>query len=237
MGIAISLAIIVLAALTHASFQLSVSVLTMLSAHTIGSKKSRGRLLHLTSSFVLGAGIMTILLLSFTSFLLINLFGNYAPQVVWAIACGLTVGVAISVWIFYYRRAKGTMLWIPRSIARYLADRTEATKIGAEAFSLGLVSVIGELIFIVAPLLISALVIIQLPPAWQLIATIIYTIISMLSLLIVWIGISGGHSLSRIQKWRETNKHFLQFAAGAGLIVLGSFVYVNEIVVNMVGKF
>jgi hypothetical protein len=34
--------------------------------------------------------------------------------------------------------------------------------------------------------------------------------------------------LSRIQRWREANKHFLQFAAGSGLLILGFFVYVNE---------
>jgi hypothetical protein len=42
--------------------------------------------------------------------------------------------------------------------------------------------------------------------------------------------IGSGHSLSRIQRWREANKHFLQFAAGAGLIVLGGYLYVNEVV-------
>lgn len=235
MSIPISLAIIALAALVHASFQLSVSVLTLLSAHTLGAKRSRFKLLRLTTSFVFGVGLMTLLLLSFVSLLLLSLFGTETPQVIWAIACGLAAGVAISIWLYYYRREKGTTLWIPRSFAKYLTDRTRSTKLCAEAFGLGLSSVVGELLFVAAPIFISALVLIQLPPIWQLVGIGIYTLISMLSLIIVWISISSGHSLSRIQKWRESNKYFLQFASGAGLIVLGFFVYVNEIIVITIG--
>ena len=81
----------------------------------------------------------------------------------------------------------------------------------------------------------AALVLIHLPPMWQLAGIGIYTVISLLSLIIVWVLIGSGHSISQIQKWRESNKHFLQFAAGAGLIVLVFFVYVNEILGNTVG--
>jgi hypothetical protein len=236
MGIPVSLAIIALAALVHASFQLSVSVLTLLSAHTIGTKRTRAKLLRLITSFVFGAGVMTLLLLSFLSLVLLSLFGMNTPQIVWAIACGISAGVAVSIWLFYYRREKGTMLWIPRSIAEYLTDRTQSTKLSAESFGLGLSSIVGEILFIIAPLFISALVLIQLPALWQLVGIAIYTVISLLSLIIVWTAISHGYSISQIQKWREANKYFLQFVAGAGLIVLAFFVYVNEIVVFAVGK-
>jgi hypothetical protein len=235
MDIPSSLAIISLAALVHASFQLSVSVLTLLSGHSIGAKHSQARLLRLTSSFVLGAAVMTVLLLSFTSQMMIYLYGSITPQVVWAAVCGLLVAVAICIWLFYYRHDKGTALWIPKAFATYLNDRTKATKKSAEAFGLGLSSVIGELLFIIAPLLISALVIIQLPSTWQPVGIAIYTVIAMLSLLTVWVLIGSGHSLGKIQKWRESNKYFLQFVSGAGLIVLVLFVYVVEIVGNTMG--
>lgn len=237
MGIPISLAIIALSALIHTSFQLSVSVLTLLSGHAIGSKQSQAKILRLTTSFVIGAGLMTLLIISSVSFILLCLFNNDAPQVIWAAACGLSAGIALSVWLFYYRRGKGTMLWIPRSFAKYLTERTKSTKLAAEAFGLGMSSVIGEIIFIFAPVIVSSLVLIQLPIIWQLVGVIIYTIISMLSLIIVWVSISSGHSLSRIQRWREKNKNFLQFVSGAGLIILGFFVYINEIVIESIGKF
>ena len=225
-----SLAIIAFAALIHASFQLSVSMLTLLSGHAIGGKIAHIKLLRLTSSFSLGVAVMTLLLLSFMAFVLQHSFGNHAPLLAWAIACGLVLGLGVAVWAFYYRRETGTSLWIPRSMARYLSERTKATKLGTEAFGLGLSSVIAELLFIVAPMAISALVLIQLEPSLQLLGIAIYTIISLLSLLIVWALIGSGHKLSRIQKWRENNKRFLQFAAGSGLLILGFYVYVDQVV-------
>lgn len=235
MDIPSSIAIVSLAALIHASFQLSVSVLTLLSGHSIGAKHSQARLFRLTTSFVLGAGVMTMLLLSFVSLVLLHVFGENTPQIVWAASCGLLIGVAISIWLFYYRREKGTVLWIPRSITSYLNERTKSTKLSAEAFGLGLSSVIGEILFIIAPLVMAALVLIQLPPMWQLLGIVVYTLISLLSLIIVWILIGSGHNLGKIQKWRESNKYFLQFAAGAGLFVLVFFVYVTEILGSTVG--
>lgn len=237
MDISVSLSIISLAALIHASFQLSVSVLTLLSSHTIGAKRSHTKLLQLTTSFLIGAGTMTVLLISTISLLLLHLFGNQTPQIIWTSGCGLLIGVAFSVWLFYYRPNKGTALWIPRSVAHYLTERTKLTKLSAEAFGLGLSSVFGELLFIIAPLVISSLVLIQLEPMWQLIGVGVYTLISLLSLIIVWILVGSGHNLGRIQKWRETNKRFMQFASGTGLIVLCFFVYVYKILGSTIGGF
>jgi hypothetical protein len=207
----------------------------LLSGHVIGAKRSQAKLLRLTTSFVIGAGIMTLLLLSFMSLVLLDFFWAETPQIIWAIACGLSVGVAVSIWLFYYRHEKGTTLWVPRCIASYLTERIKSTKLSAEAFGLGLSSVVGEILFIIAPLVMSALVLIQLPSLWQLVGIGIYTVVSMLSLIIVWVLIGSGHNLSRIQNWRETNKYFLQFAAGAGLIVLTFFVYVSEILSKAAG--
>lgn len=229
MDIPSSLAIVTLAALIHASFQLSVSVLTLLSGHAIGARTSQARIMRLTFGYVSGVGVMTLLALSFISLIFLHLFGHDAPQVVWAFTCGLLIGVGLAVWFFYYRREKGTSLWIPRSFARHLSDRSKATKSAAEAFSLGLTSVVSELLFIGAPMIISALVLIQLPAHWQLVGIAIYAVISLLTLVSIWVLIGSGHKLSSIQKWREDNKHFLQFAAGGALAVLGFFVYVCKI--------
>lgn len=225
-----SLAIIAFAALIHASFQLSVSMLTLLSGHAIGNKTAHHKLLRLTNAFTLGVAVMTMLLLSFIALVVRDSFGGHIPLVIWAIGCGLLIGLGIAVWAFYYRREQGTSLWLPRSMAHYLSDRTKATKQSAEAFGLGLSSVVGELVFIIAPLLISALALVHLSPLWQLAGIGIYTLISLTSLLIVNSLIGSGHKLSRIQKWREDNKRFLQFAAGCGLLILGFYVYVDQIV-------
>ena len=236
MDIITSLAIVGFAALIHASFQLSVSVLTLLSGHAIGSKKSHARLVRLTTSYMTGVGVMTLLLLSFVSLGFIHWFGTDVPLLVWALVCGLVLGIGIAVWLFYYRRnAKGTELWIPRAFAKFLTERSKKTQQGAEAFSLGLTTVVSELIFIIPTVAIAALVLIGLPPEWQLVGIAIYTLISLLGLLIVWSLIGSGRSLARIQKWRTDNKRFLQFSSGGALIVLGFFVYVSKIMATVLG--
>lgn len=231
-----SLAIVAFAALIHASFQLSVSVLTLLSGHAIGARKARRRVLRMTSSFVTGAGVVTLLLLSTISFAFLHIFGAEAPLIVWAIVCGLVLGIGVAVWLFYYRRNRaGTELWIPRSFAKHLTNRSKATSESAEAFSLGLTSGIAEILFILPCLAIAALVLVGLPSGWQLAGIAIYTVISLLGLIVVWSLIGSGTSLGAIQKWREHNKRFLQFAAGSALIALGFFVYVNKIMAAVMG--
>ena len=235
MDIPSSLAIVTLAALVHASFQLSVSVLTLLSGHARGAKKSHAKAMRLTFGYIAGTGVMTLLTLAFICFMLVHSFGVDAPLYVWAIACGLLVGVGVAVWAFYYRKDRGTTLWVPRAFARHLSDRSKATNFSVEAFSLGLTTIIGELLFIAAPMVISALVIVQLPGVWQIIGILIYAIISLVPLLGVMVLIGSGRSLGSIQKWRESNKHFLQFAAGGALSVLGFFVYVCKILTDVTG--
>ncbi len=230
MDIISAFTIICVAALIHASFQLSVSVLTLLSGHAIGARRSHGNLLRLVGGFVFGVAVMTMLVVSFASLVFSKLFAaGEIPALFWAVACGLLLGIGVAVWIFYYRRGKGTSLWLPRGLASYLNNRSKATKESGEAFGLGLSSVMLELIFIVAPVIVTALVLIQLPALWQLVGIGVYTAISLLSLLIVAALIGSGHGLGRIQKWREDNKNFLQFAAGSGLFVLGFYVYVNQV--------
>jgi hypothetical protein len=235
MSLTASLATIILAALIHSSFQLSVSVLTLLSGHSIGLEHSHKKLLGLTTSFILGACLIVLLLISALAFITSGIFFDGITQAVWAGSCGLLLGVAASVWIFYYRREKGTALWVPRGMAKYLTDRTKTTKAKAEAFSLGVSSVLGEILFIIAPLIVGGLTIAQLPLIWQLTGAMIYTLVSMSSLIIIWALIGGGHTLGRIQRWREDNKYFLQFISGAGLIILSVFVYINTVVSSVSG--
>jgi hypothetical protein len=230
-----SLAIIILAALIHASFQASVSTLTLMSSHSLGAKVGHKKLLRLTGGFVSGVAVITLLLLSTLAFLFAQLFPT-TPLIVWAISCGAMVGCGIAVWMFYYREKKGTSLWLPRSFASYLNDRSKATKQPAEAFGLGIVSGISELLFIAAPLVATSLVLIRLSPELQLIGTLLYVVLSLVPLLVFSTLLGGGHTLARMQRWRESNKQFLQFAAGSALLVLGMYVYIERVIIASVAS-
>lgn len=225
-----SFAIILLAAVIHASFQLSISVLTLLSGHALGRKSAKHRLVKLVGSFVLGAGAMTVLMLSTLALIFTTSLSSSIPPVIWAGSCGAAIGVGIAVWLFYYGGKKGTSLWLPRGFAEFLAERSKHSKNSAEAFGLGMTSVFAEFLFILAPLILTALVLTGLPRDLQLLGLFTYAAVSLLPLVIVSLLVSGNHKLSHIQRWRETNKRFLQFAAGSGLVILGVYVYVEQVV-------
>ena len=231
------LAIIFLAGLIHASFQLSISVMVAMSGHALGKKTSNQRVTSLTASFSLGAFVMVAFLLSFLTLYLHNAFRGGIPYAMWSGIAGLAVAIGIAVWIFYYRyRASGTTLWVPRAMATHLLERARATKHASEAFSLGLTSIVSELLFACAPLLITAGILASSTPPVQLWGLLLYSFMASLPLFVVTILVGGGHSLARIQRWRELNKRFLQFAAGSALIVLGVYVYVDIVLQGVVGQ-
>lgn len=220
--------VIVLAALIHASFHLSISVLTLISGHTLSRERSHLKLVKLSFALILGAVISTILLFSTFAYVSGLFYDIISLKISWAILIGLSIATGISVWLFYYKRntnnTSGTELWIPRGMAKYLNQRAKRTKHSAEAFSLGVVSVISEVLFFLAPLTISASLTFKLSPAFQFIGLVAYITLANLPIFTIGCMISSGHSISSIQIWREKNKRFLQFIAGLGLIVLGFVV-------------
>lgn len=227
-----SLAIIIFAALIHASFQLSLSVLTLLSGHSIGKKTAHRKVLGMMNSFTVGVLLLTAMLISTIAYYA-SAFINHvesAEQLIAAIVCGLMIGLGIATWAFYYRRGAGTALWLPRGFAHYLNKRSKATKGRIESFALGMTSVIAEIVFIIGPVLAASLAIVTLPNiSWQISGIAIYLLLSLLPLLIVTMMVGSGNSVASLQRWRESHKRFLQFVGGGSLLVLAAFIFVDRV--------
>lgn len=221
---------IALAATIHASFQLSISTLTLMSGHSLGTQQSHQKLVSLVISFVLGVIFMTFLLLT-SGIYMANTMIHYGilQIVLWATACSALIIIGVAVWLFCFRPGKGTILWIPRFMAEYLTRRCSKTKSNGEAFSLGISSVVGEIIFLLAPIVVSILFIINMPIALQISGVALYILISVLPLVVVCILVNKQNKLSRIQKWREENKRFIQFMTGSIMLAVGFFVYASEV--------
>lgn len=193
------------------------------------------------NSFITGVLVLTLLLISAFAYYMTVFIRHSATteQLVAAIVCGLLAGLGLATWAFYYRKGEGTALWLPRNMARYLSSRTKATKNSAEAFGLGAASVVAELVFVLAPMLAAALAIVTLPGVWWQIGGIItYTVISLTSLLAVFVLVGGGHRISRLQAWREKNKRFLQFVGGGSLLILAAYIFVDRLIgISLYGAF
>jgi len=215
---------LVVAALVQASFSLGVSMLTLLSGHLLSAPESARRLNKLSLVYILGSAVAVAAIL-FSLIYLAAQWDLMDNQQFWAVLTGVSVGIGLTVLIFYYRIGKkGTRLWLPRRAAEYLYARTRATRSAFEAFILGVGAIVAELIFIIAPLLIAANLAAELTGWAQLAAVGLYLMIAILPLLILFIANLRGRKISKIQRWREQHKRFLQVAAGLTLIILGFYL-------------
>lgn len=222
-----------LAAFIHASFQVSVSSLTMMSGHTLGKIKNRDKLNRLMFGFIVGVTVITILLLAFFMYIFsIFLVAGQVPVLLWSVVCGYLVGVGFCMILFYFQKNKGTSLWIPRHFADFLAARSQKTNRASEAFSLGVSSVLAEILFVAAPISLAALILLSFSWQEQLGLGLLYALVSIIFLLVMYFLVNRGVKISRIQQWRENNKWFIQYIAGSALLVLGAYIYVNEILNN-----
>lgn len=212
------------AVFAHACFQLAVSVLTLLSSHSIGMGRSHLRVLRLGLSYVVGAFVGTALITFAAASLMNATLMNTTADAVRTIVIALNILIGLAVMLFYYRRGKGTMLWVPRGAAEFLTRRAKKTTYAFEAFGLGLLTVIAELPFLAAPVATIAYLLGYASPD-RIDLVVAYSAVAVLPLVCVTGLISSGHRISTIQRWREANKTFLQVSSGGALIVLGCFLF------------
>ena len=218
------------AAVLHASFQVAVSVLTGLSARQLGFHTSHSRLIRLCFAYTAGVFAAVVALVMALAYVLQST--SLPATILWAAISGYGAAIGIVVILFYYREGKGTVLWLPRSIVSFLQDRIGKTSVAAESFSLGVMTVITELPFVIAPSLVAAMLLSGHTSDFRVLALILYGLVAILPLLIITWLVGGGKKISRIQKWRENNKGFLQFTAGAGLLVVSAYLFVTYCVGN-----
>lgn len=220
----VTLLIGAMVALLHGTFQVSASVLTLLSSHRLGARSSHRRVIILAHGYVVGvvAGIAATLLGIIS---LIHAVGG-PRRGVWIVAILIAAVVGCLTCLVYYRQHGGTTLWLPRPIAEYLSDRARRTNRSAEAAALGAMTVVAELPFTIAPLTVAALIIAGQPLQTGLSWVVLYSLCATLPLGIIVALLGGGHKLSAIQRWREHNKQFLQYSSGIGLITIALYIVV-----------
>ena len=202
----------------HVCYQLSVSVLTHFSSHSISRRVSDKRLLLFGLSY--GAGVILTTSLILTSLVSLAGLAHANSQTLVTIIAIFAPFVGLATMLWYYRQGPGTQLWLPRPLAKYLLKRSRKTRSLLEAFVLGGATVIGELPFLVGPLLFVTYLISQAPSTHWFIWAGLYSLVASLPLLVTTMYFTSGHSVARSQKWREKNKAFLQWTSGIMLLLL-----------------
>lgn len=220
-------------AVLHASFQLATSVLTLISGHSLMHERAKHRLLTLNVAYILGVISMTGLIIAGLSSAAVLWLPLDYVHTAWLVLITVALVVGVLVMTAYYRKGKGTRLWIPRSFASYLEDRAKKTTNVVEAGALGMISVVAELPFTAVLMAMASLVLASYVMLEDFVPIILlYCLVATLPLVTMTILLAGGHKLSSIQRWRENSKLFLQYAAGAGMFAAAVYAWVNFVLLG-----
>ncbi len=225
MEVSVSLSIIILSGLVTASLQLPLGTLLLLYHASLG-KNVRKKTKTLASSFISGVTLMNFLLLGTALFLIASLTSSgVLSDLGHVILFGLLVALGIIAWFFYYKRKDSTELWLPRHLARFIDSRAKLTNDTSEAFSLGLLVPLSEILFTLPLLALAGDAILRLDPLFQAVGLVIYTIFGTIPMLALRFSIRKGRNVAEVQRWRLKNKNFFRFFTGAGFIVLAAFLF------------
>jgi len=227
MSIFVCFAVVFLAALSHAFFQLDVGSLLLLY-HSSQKKHILKKTRALASSFIFGVLTMILLLLLATAFLLLS-FGGFLKVPELSVLVGFLFAISLIIFTIYYRVGHSTELWFPRAFARFINSRAEKTSSRVEAFSLGLLTSFAEIPFLIILFILAADSFLRLCPCLQILAILLYLFIATLPLLFVRLFVRRGKTVADIQRWRVNNKTFLRFLGGVGFIVLALFIFAFKI--------
>ena len=215
--------IVILAGLTHATLQLGVGTLLLLYHASLG-KHIRRKTREIATNFILGNALLTGLAVSAACFVVFVVCGGEMNPAMLTIVVGILLALAVSIWAFYYRLGKSTELWLPKSVVRYINKRAKLTESNTESFGLGMLACFVEAPFTLILILVAANSVLGLPQGLQILAVAIYTILSILPLIVLRIAVRKGQTVVDIQKWRIKNKNFIRIISGVGFAVLAVFL-------------
>lgn len=217
-----------LAAVIHATLQLSLGALLLLYHASLG-KHVRKKTRFLVDSYISGMGMLVFLGVAATIFILDRYFEKplYIEELI--IVVGMLVALAIAAWFFYYRRGKSTELWLPRSVARFIDKRAKTTNSNTEAFSLGVLTSLAEMPFTIVLFVVAANSILVLPHLYQILAVAMYTVITIIPPVALRLAIRKGQTVVDIQRWRVKHKMFFRLLTGIGFLALGFFLFTFEV--------
>ena len=217
----LSIATIALAGIVQASLQLSLGGLILLYHSSMGRHKRR-KTRYLAKSYIWGAAAISFISVCAGAFLIQSLMGKALRQEWMTIAVGALAACAIVMYLLYYRKGRGTELWLPKTISSYITRRARRTNDNIEAFSLGMLSAFAELPITIAIYFIVANCLMN--TSMPLVAALIYVAIVVLPMFVLKLCIKSGRNVVAVQKWRIRNKAFAKIFSGSGFAVLALFI-------------
>ena len=203
--------IIILAMLIQGSLQLTPGVFSIFYHSALGKLSSK-KTDDLSLYFILGVEVYLAAILLAVFFIVSFCLSQFSlsPAVFWVLS-GIAFAEAGATLFCYFRRSKATALFIPRLAAASLSSRARKARTRRQAFTLGFLSSIPELVFTL-PLFVTMIFAMFLIPnlANSLILTL-YIIIIIAPLFTVRTFFRADHNLGSITRLRTRLKPLIRF--------------------------
>lgn len=236
MSVFISVGIVILAMLIMASLQLVPGIFALFYHYALG-KYSKTKAATLALFFILGSEIIAAFFFIAAIYIADVLFLNdLDPRnniLTWIFA-GILIALSIASLLFYFRHPHGkdTELFIPRKFAKALDLRANKTKTPSDAFALGALSNIPELIFTLPLYIITATEIIHMHTEYLAdnLLTIIYILVPTIPLFILYYSFRFKHNLATVMKTRIRDKAFHRFCLSFSYLTIAILIICFRIV-------
>lgn len=213
MSVFTSLGIFIISGLIIASLKLIPGVFALFY-HYASGKYSAKKVSDLSIFFILGAESLPVLI-----FIILNLASRallftdvtLTENITIATIAGLLFALSISMFFFYFRRSRGTELFISRRTAKRFVKKASEVKTRSNAFSLGLISGLPELIFTL-PLYIILLIESSknLDIASSSATLLAFVLFIIAPLFLTYAYFRNGNNLANFERLRVKNKFFFR---------------------------
>lgn len=227
MSVFASLGIVILSMLIMSSLQIVPGIFALFYHYALG-KHSRQKASILGLFFILGTEVISACLFLSSYYLANSLFlGELRPEnsfMVW-FAFGITVALAISSFLFYYRRGSAKT-FLSRKYAKALFLHAKTIKKPSDAFILGALSNTCELVFTIPLYLITSIEIMEMHTEYVAddFLTILYILTPTIPLFIIYYKYHNHHNLADILKSRAKDKVFNRFILGFSYLTIAILI-------------
>ena len=226
MSIIAPIIIIFLSMLIQVIMQLTPGTFMLFYHYALG-KNSKKKTDNLSLSFILGVeffmAVVWLIVYIFVTTLFCNQVGFYSEISSWIMA-GVFIAEGIAALLFYFRRGPATALFVPRKIPASIIAHIPKIKTDSDAFVLGFVSGIPELIFTLPLYIVSVcecLKISNLPSASVI---ILYIVAATVPLFCIRLMYRSGHNLATIERLRVRFKPYIRLFISLGFFSIAAFI-------------
>lgn len=228
MSVFASVGILILSMLIAAFTQLSLGVF-MLTSHYSYGKFSKKNASYASLFYILGAEASNALVFILIYFALSALY--VAPveitnsALTWATA-GSMLAIGIIFPFCYFRKGPGTRLFISRRLAKAFDVKARAIKMRSDAFVLGFISGLPELIFTLPVYFVAVLEIMKLgsSPMMRAFLALLFVLAKTAPLLAAYMSVDSGHGIVAAQKARVKSREFVRFFVSISYLMIGALI-------------